>query len=338
MTLRRLVVWSALGLALGPAAAGGHEVRPAYLELREHHASNWDVLFKVPARGELRLGLHVVLPETCRGTEPVVRAVDGAYLERWRVVCTGGLDGGSVAIAGLADTRTDVLARVEHADGSSRTTRLTPDAPAFAVTGPTAWTGVARAYLVLGVEHILFGADHLLFVLALLFLVASWARLAGTVTAFTAAHSATLAAATLGWVHVPQAPVEAAIALSIVFVAAEVAHAAHGRRFLAARRPWVVALAFGLLHGLGFAGALREVGLPEHAIPAALAFFNVGVELGQLLFLAGVLALLGLARAAVPGSGADAWAVSARLARPAAYAIGIPAAFWTLDRVLGLGA
>jgi hypothetical protein len=167
--------------------------------------------------------------------------------------------------------------------------------------------------------------------------VASWPRLVGTVTAFTLAHSATLAAATLGWVHVPQAPVEAAIALSIVFVAAEVLHAAAGRAGLAARKPWVVAFAFGLLHGLGFAGALREVGLPHDAIPAALAFFNVGVEVGQLLFVAAVFACFGLASRLAPGRGATpgTWAVAARLARPAAYAIGIPAAFWLIQRTAG---
>jgi hypothetical protein len=182
-------------------------------------------------------------------------------------------------------------------------------------------------------EHILLGADHLLFVLALLFLVASWPRLLGTVTAFTVAHSLTLAAATLGLVRVPQAPVEAAIALSIVFVAAELVHGAAGRPALAARRPWLVAFAFGLLHGLGFAGALREVGLPEDAIPAALAFFNVGVELGQLAFLAVVFALLAVARRL--GSAPDTWAVVARVARPAAYAVGIPAAFWLVERTAG---
>jgi HupE / UreJ protein len=194
---------------------------------------------------------------------------------------------------------------------------------------------VARSYFGLGVEHILLGADHLLFVLALLFLVASGPRLAGTVTAFTVAHSLTLAAATLGWVHVPQAPVEAAIALSIVFVAAEVLHGAGGRPALAARKPWLVAFAFGLLHGLGFAGALRALGLPEHAIPAALTFFNVGVEVGQLLFIAAVFALFALARRLRPAAAADTWALAARLARPVAYAIGITAAFWVLDRTAG---
>ncbi len=149
-----------------------------------------------------------------------------------------------------------------------------------------------RTYFVLGVEHILLGIDHLLFVLGLLLLVGSPKRLIVTVTAFTVAHSITLAAATLGFVHVPQAPVEAVIALSVMFVAAEILRAAQGRASLTARAPWLVAFVFGLLHGLGFAGALREVGLPQTDIPLALLFFNVGVEVGQLAFIAAVVAVL----------------------------------------------
>jgi hypothetical protein len=244
-----------------------------------------------------------------------------------------------VRIDGLSATRTDVLARVERADGSSQTVRLTPAAPAFVVSAaPGAWQ-VMKTYLGLGVEHILLGVDHLLFVLALLFLVGSWPRLIETVTAFTVAHSLTLAAATLGWVHVPQAPVEAVIALSIVFVATEILHSRQGRAGLALRMPWVVAFVFGLLHGLGFAGALREVGLPEHAIPLALAFFNIGVEVGQLLFIAGVFVLLWSLRRSRSRSSTDAasgaWHVAGTAATPAAYLIGTVAAFWVLERTYG---
>ncbi|MDX1648281.1 MAG: HupE/UreJ family protein, partial [Myxococcota bacterium] len=210
-------------------------------------------------------------------------------------------------------------------------------APAFVVAGATTWTAVAGTYRGLGVEHILLGVDHLLFVLALVFLVANGRRLVGTITSFTVAHSVTLALATLGVVHVSAPPVEAVIALSIVFVAAEVLHGAAGRPGLAARQPWLVAFAFGLLHGLGFAGALREVGLPQDAVPAALAFFNVGVEVGQLLFVATVLSVLAVASRLLAGRGArpGPWAVAARVARPAAYAIGIPAAFWLIERTAG---
>jgi hydrogenase/urease accessory protein HupE len=183
---------------------------------------------------------------------------------------------------------------------------------------------------VLGVEHILAGIDHLLFVLALLLIVRGSRRIVATITAFTIAHSLTLVAATLGWVHVPGPPVEAIIALSIVFVAAEVVHELRGKEGLTARAPWVVAFSFGLLHGLGFAGALAEVGLPQKAIPVALLTFNVGVELGQLLFVAVVLllgAVFGRLMAAKP-----AWTTGA-----VAYGIGAVAAFWTLERVVSFG-
>ena len=160
---------------------------------------------------------------------------------------------------------------------------------------------MAGVYLKLGVEHILFGVDHLLFVLALLIITDGTMRLIKTVTAFTVAHSITLTAATLGFVHVPQPPVEATIALSIVFVAAEIVHQRGGREGITARAPWVVAFTFGLLHGFGFAGALSEIGLPQGDIPLALLFFNVGVEVGQLLFIA---AVLGVHRADAPHPGA----------------------------------
>jgi hydrogenase/urease accessory protein HupE len=208
--------------------------------------------------------------------------------------------------------------------------RLLPERPRFVVEAPQDSAGVARTYLTLGVEHILAGVDHLLFVLALVLIVSNRRRLLVTITAFTVAHSLTLAAATLGVVRVPQAPVEAVIALSIVFVAAEIIHGIQGQPGLTARAPWVVAFVFGLLHGLGFAGALAEVGLPSRAIPLALLFFNVGVELGQIIFVAAVWAILALvARASVPR---HAWV---RALPP--YAIGAVAMFWVFERVLAFG-
>ncbi|HEY5656375.1 MAG TPA: HupE/UreJ family protein [Myxococcota bacterium] len=315
-----------------PQRAHAHEVRPGYLELSAGEADAWDVLWKVPAKGGRRLALYVQLPDGCEETPPVARSVGGAHVERWRATCAGGLLGRPIRIEGLAATRTDVLVRIEHRDGRIQTLRLTPSDPAFQLERAPSSLQVATTYLELGVEHILLGIDHLLFVLALLFLVGSWRQLVGTVTTFTAAHSLTLAAATLGFVHVPQAPVEAAIALSIVFVTVEVVHRATGRPALAARKPWVVAFAFGLLHGFGFASALRAVGLPDHAIPAALAFFNVGVEVGQLLFVAAVFAFFKALHWLGAGIAANTWAATAQLARPAAYAIGIPAAFWLIQR------
>jgi hydrogenase/urease accessory protein HupE len=234
---------------------------------------------------------------------------------------------------------TDVLVRIENLGGTTQVTRLTPSSPSFAVSAAPRAVEVTRTYLVLGVEHILFGVDHLLFVLALLILVKGWRKLIGTITAFTVAHSITLAAATLGFVHVPSKPVEATIALSIVFVACEIVHRRQGRSGLTEMWPWVIAFSFGLLHGLGFAGALREVGLPQNAIPLALLFFNVGVELGQLLFIGIVMAVIAVAvRAAKKFSqlnlapqSALAWCENI-----SAYAIGGVAMFWVIQRTAAI--
>ncbi|MCH7709296.1 MAG: HupE/UreJ family protein [Myxococcales bacterium] len=319
----------------GPQRAQAHEVRPGYLELSAIGGDVWNVLWKVPAKGENRLGLYVRLPQSCEGTEPAVRKVGAAYVERWRATCSDGLVGESISIEGLAATRTDVLVRVQHLDGTTQTVRLTPGRPAFEVAGSPSQIEVATTYLGLGVEHILGGVDHLLFVLALLFLVGSVRKLVATITAFTAAHSLTLVAATLGWLHVPSAPVEAVIALSIVFVAAEVLRDSDSAG-LAKRKPWLVALAFGLLHGLGFAGALSDVGLPSHAIPIALAFFNIGVEAGQLIFITAALCVFTLASAILrirpQARKSGIWAVAEVFAYPAAYSIGILGAFWLIER------
>jgi hypothetical protein len=327
--VRRLAAALAGLAALFAAGAGSaHEVRPALLELREAGAGDWEVHWRVPARGDLRLALAVRLPEDCEETAPRrASAVEAMHVERWRVRCADGLAGREIAIDGLASTLTDVLVRVQHADGRTQTTRVVPASPAFRVEPAPSALEVARAYTGLGVEHILRGADHLLFVLALLLLVDGTRRLVATITAFTLAHSLTLAAATFGLVHVPSQPVEAAIALSIAFAAAEVAHVRAGRPALAQRRPWLIAFGFGLLHGVGFAGALAAAGLPESAIPLALLFFNVGVELGQLLFIAAALAVIATLRRPALRA-AWAWRVPV-------YAIGSVAACWTLERVLG---
>jgi hydrogenase/urease accessory protein HupE len=326
--MARALALFAILLALGLGTrAQAHEVRPAYLELQQTGAETWETFWKVPARGDLSLAITPVWPENCR-TEGVPRRVGSgaAWTERSTIHCEGGLSGREIALDGLSATVIDVLARLQRSDGTTQVVRIVPSAPAFVVDEAPHWTTVAATYLGLGIEHILLGVDHLLFVLALLLLVRSWRRLVATITAFTGAHSITLAAATLGFVHVPIQPVEAAIALSIVFVAAEIVHGRDGRPGLTARWPWIVAFVFGLLHGLGFAGALREVGLPESAIPTALLFFNLGVELGQLAFVGAVLALLALARRIPLPAPGWSW-------RLAPYAIGTVAMFWTTERI-----
>ena len=319
-------------LAAFAPGAFAHEVRPAYLELRQTGPETYSALWKVPGQGEnLRFGLYVELPASCtNGTEPLGSMVNSAYTERWTVECRGGLSGGTIHIAGLRGTGTDVLVRLERLDGTTQATRLTPSAPSFVVEAAPSALEVARTYLALGVEHILFGFDHLLFVLALFILVKGTGRLIATVTAFTVAHSLTLAGATLGFVHVPGPPVEAGIALSIVFVAAEIVRSRQGRMGLTERFPWIVAFTFGLLHGFGFASALSEVGLPQSAIPIALLFFNVGVEIGQLFFIAFIFTVFALTRQIAQRISLvqPAWAW-----RVPAYAIGSVSAFWIIQRM-----
>lgn len=337
----RRVALALVLLVLGASAALAHEVRPGFLQIRETVQDGFDVTWKVPANGEYRLALYARLPADCTGQPTQGSFIGGAFVERWQAKCPGGLVGKTISIDGLSGTRTDVLARVERLDGTTQTVRLDPERVSFVVASTPGTFEVVKTYFVLGVEHILTGVDHLLFVLALLFIVGNWRRLVATVTAFTVAHSITLAAATLGLVHVAQAPVEAVIALSVVFVAAEILRMARGERGLTARAPWLVAFVFGLLHGLGFAGALREVGLPQVDVPLALLFFNVGVEAGQLLFIAVVVALLaGLARMAGRATDAarDVWAVEARFQTPVAYLIGSMAAFWVVQRVVAFWA
>jgi len=329
--MKRTFILLILLITFAPATFA-HEMRPAYLELQQTGTDTYDVLWKVPGKGDnLRLGLFVELPEgSSNVTEPRASMVNNAFTERWTVRRPGGLTGGTITIAGLSATMTDVLVRLQRLDGTTQVTRLMPSAPSFVVEAVPQSTQVAATYLKLGVEHILGGIDHLLFVLALLILVKGTRRLIATVTAFTIAHSLTLAGATLGFVHVPGPPVEAAIALSIVFVATEIIHSRQGRIGLTERFPWIVAFTFGLLHGFGFASALSEVGLPQADIPIALLFFNVGVEAGQLLFIAAVFTVIELAR-----QGSRRFSVSqpAWAWRIPPYAIGSLAMFWVIQRV-----
>ncbi|MFT4769787.1 MAG: hydrogenase/urease accessory protein HupE [Glaciecola sp.] len=302
--------------------------RPAYLELSQLDSERYSVLWRVPALPDnRRLAARVEFPSNTRTLgEPRSAFLDNAWEERFDIVATGGLIDQQVSINGILGGATDVIVRVERLDGTTQLERLQPSQPVFTVTASPGPGEVAAAYLVLGVEHILGGIDHLLFVLALLLLVGNVRRLILTITAFTVAHSITLVCATLGWVSLPGPPVEAVIALSIVFVAAEVIHEQQGRSSITARSPWIVAFGFGLLHGLGFAGALEEVGLPETAIPVALLMFNVGVEAGQLLFVAGVVGVAALSKRFLPLS-------SSIVKRTVSYAIGSVAAFWTIERV-----
>lgn len=333
--MKRLIAAAWLLLIIIAGQAQAHDLRPAYFAITESAPDVYAVLWKVPAIGERRLAIYPRLPQSAVEATPRAGAfLADAYVERWTVSVPTGFTGETITIDGLAESRTDVLVRIERLSGETSTARLTPASPSFDVPAASGWRQVASAYLWLGVEHILLGIDHLIFVLALIMLVRGWKRIGLTVTAFTLAHSITLGAATLGYIHVPGPPVEALIALSIALVAVEIVNSARGQESFSSRFPWLIAFAFGLLHGLGFAGALSEVGLPAHAIPVALLFFNVGVEIGQLLFVATVLALFAiLQRISIAFIRADANREQAWLRSAGAYCIGGIASFWLIERV-----
>ena len=327
-----LVAIFLLASLLAVPTTRAHEARPAYLEIKETSPNQFSVLWRTPVLAGMRLPVVLTMPGDVKNLkEPVVQELADSLLERrWIDGGANGLTGKRIEFRGLQLTITDVLVRVEMLDRRAWTTLAHPSQPWFELAGAPSKLHVAGAYLRLGIEHIWSGVDHLLFILGLMILVKGRRRLIATVTAFTVAHSITLAGATLGFVHVPQQPVEACIALSIVFVATEIIHARQGRQGWTERWPWIVAFTFGLLHGFGFAGALNAVGLPHTAIPVALLFFNVGVEIGQLLFIAAILSLVALGRwlirrAAIPQ---PAWAW-----RVAPYSIGGVAAFWMIQRI-----
>jgi hydrogenase/urease accessory protein HupE len=314
-------------LAVCLPAAHAHEVRPGYLQIRETAADTFDVLWKVPANGEYRLGLYARLPKECVGQPTQGSFAGGAFVERWRARCPGGLVGKTIRIDGLSGTRTDVLVRIERLDGTSQTASLNPERTSFEVAAVPGGLEVAGTYFALGVHHILLGVDHLLFVLGLLLIVGNRWMLVKTITSFTVAHSITLAIATLGYASAPIPPLNAGIALSILFLGPEIVRAWRGETSFTIRHPWVVAFAFGLLHGFGFAAGLSTMGLPQHEIPVSLLFFNLGVEAGQLSFVIVVLLLERAFR-----NLEIRWPRWAELLP--GYTVGSLGAFWAIQRTL----
>ncbi len=308
-------------------AVRAHEVRPGFLDLRETGADTYALLWKRPAGGEIEIRIAPVLPEGCRLATPDRQALTpGAVVVRGTLTCPGGLAGKTLRIAGLETTVTDVLVRIKHADGRIESHLLRPATPSLTLGAATSGAERAFSYFQLGIQHILLGADHLLFVLGLLLLVSDRWMLVKTITAFTVAHSITLALATLGYASAPLPPLNAAIALSILFVGLEIVRMWRGETTFTSRHPWVVAFAFGLLHGFGFASGLTAMGLPQAEIPLALLLFNAGVEIGQLAFVVLVVLLERAFRTleihwprvlrALPG-----------------YAVGSLGAYWTIQRM-----
>jgi hydrogenase/urease accessory protein HupE len=329
---RRVTALALLCAFIPAPQARAHDARPAYLQITETSAGRYTVLWRVPVLSGMPLPVALRLPEPLRDVrEPALQQLSDSFVERHFVeAAPGSLAGARVEFVGLEATITDVLVRVELLDGSRSTSLVRPARPWLEIATSTSALAVLGAYMRHGIEHILFGFDHLLFVLALILIVARRRVLFATVTAFTLAHSITLALAALGVVRVPGPPVEAAIALSVLLLAAELVRVQSGQPSLTSRWPWVVAFSFGLLHGFGFAGALTAIGLPPSDVPLALFAFNVGVELGQIAFIVAVLAILGLARKLVESPSAERIAL-----RGASYAIGILAAFWFFERLAG---
>ena len=321
-----LTLAALLGAATGSHA---HEIRPALLQIEEREPGLFDVVWKVPVRGNLIPDIEPVFPAFMKQMGPTApQALPGTRVERSSYNTNGQpIIGETLMIDRLSTMQIDVLVRLKLADGSTHSAILRPDTPSFVVPAQATKREIAWSYWRMGLAHILSGMDHLLFLLALLFLVTGFWSLLKTITAFTVAHSITLALATLGFVYVPPGPTEAIIALSIVFLAAEIVRKHYGEIGLTERYPWIVAGFFGLFHGLGFAGALTNIGLPAHEIPLALFMFNVGVETGQILFIvvvSGLLAALRHMAVWVPNGG---W-------RLVPYGIGGVAAFWTVERVV----
>ncbi len=308
------------------ANAHGHEVRPAYLQIEAVTEDSYEALWKQPTAGGRFLPLAPVFPAHCTVSSTAIDEVTAdALVRRFRLECPGGLVGGTIAVDGLSRTITDVMLHVRHADGATQSTLLKPASPA-AVIGDASPV-LSLGYLVFGIEHLLFGFDHILFVLSLLYFLHRVGALVKAVTAFTAAHSITLGLSALDVVGLPQTPVESVIALSILFLAVEKLRGEGDT--ITARHTWVVAFAFGLLHGFGFAGALSDIGLPKDNLLVALLLFNIGVEVGQLAVVAVALTLVWVLRRCP-------FDVPRRVALVPLYCSGCLAAYWFVGRTVAI--
>ena len=324
--LLRLVL--ALFAAMLAFPAQADELRPGYLEFTQQDAQHWKLVWKAPVLGGLATRTRPAFPDFCTQSSPQARVEGLVLVAESRLTCSRDLAGSQVGLSGMDAAFTDALLRVAPLNRPVQAARLTQDRAMIEVAlVPDGWE-VARSYFTLGIIHILEGYDHLLFVIALVLLIGRFGAVVKAATAFTVAHSITLVGSTLGLVGLAQAPVEALIALSIVFLAVEIVKRNPEAPNLSERAPWIVAFLFGLIHGFGFAGALREIGLPESDVPTALLTFNLGVEAGQLVIVAAVMLVITALRRFAP----------ARL-RPATlastYAIGTVASFWFIERLLG---
>ena len=331
MTNRILLMIVLLGPLFGSLSAYGHEVRPSYLELIQESDFVYRVLWKVPAKGnDLRLSLQVKFDDGVESiSEPNEGFQGGAYIKRWKIQHDKALINTTIEIKGLQSTFTEVLVRIEQLNGSVQVARLMPGDPFVQVTASPSRFDVAYTYTGLGIKHILKGFDHLLFLVCLLLIARTPKRILITVTGFTLVHSVTLALSALNIVTLQVAPVEAIIALSIVFLATEIAKGE--RASLTWKYPIAVSGSFGLLHGFGFAAVLNEIGLPETEIVTGLLFFNIGVEVGQILFVMGMILLIKAVKPLLINKQILSFRV---LEKTAAYGVGALASYWLIDRSL----
>ena len=307
-----------------------HELQPGSFEIRQLTSERFELIWRAPIYYGKPHPARLKLPANWQTIgEPTTRNLSDSHLYRRIVSVPGGdIDGATIRFEGLEATITDVFVRISWLSGVETTAVARPGQPWFEIQGQRSTWQVAGDYTTLGIDHILSGYDHLTFVLALLLIVSGWRRLLLTVTSFTLAHSITLATATLELLHLSGPPIEATIALSILFLASELVKVNRGYTSLTVRYPWIVAFVFGLLHGFGFAGALAEVGLPHNEVPLALLMFNLGVELGQLMFIAIMLVLIEVLHRI-----RTEWPAWSR--QLPAYGIGGLAAFWLIQRVSG---
>jgi hydrogenase/urease accessory protein HupE len=321
-----MFAWLATNILL-PGVGQAHESQPGLLELRQLAADRYEVVWRAPIYYGKPHPARLELPSHWRSvSEPTVRQLADSAVHRQIVLVQGGaFDGSVIGFPGLETTITDVFVRISRLDGSASSLVVRPTKPHAELRGERPWTTTAREYLVLGFHHILLGVDHLLFVLGLLIIVRGTAMLIKTITAFTVAHSITLALSTLGLASIPGPPLNAAIALSILFLGPEMVRIWRGQTSFTIRHPWVVAFGFGLLHGFGFASGLSTVGMPKAEIPLALLMFNIGVEIGQLAFVALILLCRHAARTLE-----FRWPRQTELAP--AYLIGSLGAYWTIQR------
>jgi hydrogenase/urease accessory protein HupE len=326
--LRSCRSWVFVCLLVSSSLAWAHESRPAYLEVKETAPGQFNLLWRTPMLSGMRLPIGLQLPDDVRNLKaPTTEELADSILTRYSIDAgSNGLAGKRIEFPGLQGTITDVLVRVEMLDGRSWTTIVHPSQPWVEITAAQTRLQVMGSFVLQGIRHILFGADHMLFVLGLLLIVKDRWMLLKTITAFTVAHSITLAIATFGYAEAPVLPLNAAIALSILFLGPEIVRSWRGETSFTIRHPWVVAFAFGLLHGFGFASALTSAGLPKAELPIALLSFNVGVEIGQLSFVALILLLersFRILKVRWPP-----WAE----ALPG-YTVGSLGAFWTIQRL-----